>query len=218
MRKSFSVRTDIPQKVPIVFKKRAGDLFMFEIKKECTNFLRNVQKGLKIVQNLDTRLLCFLRQKCAYFAIFGTQLHIYCDFFYWNLKELQDPWWRIWPLNDSAIFGIHSTSQKKERKFFCLPLPPIFNLRWFECLLFDEGPLTCWMSVLRVPSLAGCQFLEGPLTCLDVMWSLFWSKLDLKMKIWPTSGRFGENCLLKLVLVCLILTQWWNKKMTLLPL
>ena len=75
-----------------------------------------------------------------------------------------------------------------------------------------EGPLTCWMSVLRVPSLAGCQFLEGPLTCLDVMWSLFWSKLDLKMKIWPTSGRFGENCLLKLVLVCLILTQWWNKK------
>ena len=75
-----------------------------------------------------------------------------------------------------------------------------------------EGPLTCWMSVLRVPSLAGCQFLEGPLTCLDVMWSLFWSKLDLKMKIWPTSGRFGENCLLKLVLVCPILTQWWNKK------
>ena len=46
-----------------------------------------------------------------------------------------------------------------------------------------EGPLACWMSVLRVPSLAGCQFLEGPLTCLDVMWSLFWSKLDLKMKI-----------------------------------
>ena len=27
-----------------------------------------------------------------------------------------------------------------------------------HCLLFDEGPLTCWMSVLRVPSLAGCQF------------------------------------------------------------
>ena len=68
------------------------------------------------------------------------------------------------------------------------------------------------MSVLRVPTLAGCQFLEGPHTCLDVMWSLFWSKLDLKMKIWPTSGRFGENCLLKLVLVCPILTQWWNKK------
>ena len=77
---------------------------------------------------------------------------------------------------------------------------------------FQEGPHTCWMSVLRVPTLAGCQFLEGPHTCLDVMWSLFWSKLDLKMKIWPTSGRFGENCLLKLVLVCLILTQWWNKK------
>ena len=44
------------------------------------------------------------------------------------------PWWRIWSLNDSAIFGIHDTSQKKDRKFFCLPLPPIFNLRWFECL------------------------------------------------------------------------------------
>ena len=40
----------------------------------------------------------------------------------------------------------------------------------------------------------------------------FWSKLDVKMKIWPTSGCFGENCLLKLVLVCPILTQWWNKK------
>ena len=133
MRKSFSVGTDIPQKVPIVFKKRAGDLFLFEIKKECTNFLRNVQKGQKIVQNLDVRLLCFLRQKCAYFAIFGTQLHN-CDLFYWNLKELQDPWWRIWSLNDSAIFGIHNTSQKKDRKFFCLPLPPIFNLRWLECL------------------------------------------------------------------------------------
>ena len=79
MRKSFSVGTDIPQKVPIVFKKRAGDLFLFEIKKECTNFLRNVQKGQKIVQNLDVRLLCFLRQKCSYFAIFGTQLHN-CDF------------------------------------------------------------------------------------------------------------------------------------------
>ena len=26
------------------------------------------------------------------------------------------------------------------------------------------------------------------------------------------SGRFGENCLLKLVLVYLIPTQWWNKK------
>ena len=70
-----------------------------------------------------------------------------------------------------------------------------------------EGPLTCWMSVFR-----------GTLTCLHVMWSLFWPKLDLKMKIWPTSGCFGENCLLKFVFVCLILTQWWNKKMTLLPL
>ena len=56
MRKSFSVGTDIPQKVPIVFKKRAGDLFLFEIKKECTNFLGNIwnpqyitEEGLKIL-------------------------------------------------------------------------------------------------------------------------------------------------------------------------
>ena len=43
-------------------------------------------------------------------------------------------------------------------------------------------------------------------------WSLFWSKLDLKTKILPTSGCFGENCFLKLVLVYLIPTQWWNKR------
>ena len=101
MRKSFSVGTDIPQKVPIVFKKRAGDLFLFEIKKECTNFLRNVQKGQKIVQNLDVRLLCFLRQKCAYFAIFETQLR---DGEFDHQK-------------DSAIFGIHNTSQTKVNSF-----------------------------------------------------------------------------------------------------
>ena len=44
------------------------------------------------------------------------------------------PWWRIWSLNDSAIFGIHNTSQKKRKIFFYLPVPPNFNLRWFECL------------------------------------------------------------------------------------
>ena len=83
----------------------------------------------------------------------------------------------------------------------CLQIwPPLALVANLATLLF-EGPLTCWMSVFR-----------GTLTCLDVMWSLFWPKLDLKIKIRPTSGRFGENCLLKLVLVCLILTQWWNKK------
>ena len=71
----------------------------------------------------SVHILQFLGHNCTYIVIF-----------YWNLKELQDPWWRIWSLNDSAIFGIHSTSQKKDRKFFCLPLPPISNLRWFECL------------------------------------------------------------------------------------
>ena len=85
-------------------------------------------------------------------------------------------------------------------------------LKWSDNCLTIYRQTIFWGLVLRVPSPAGCQFLEGPLTCLDVMWSLFWSKLDLKMKIWPTSGRFGENCLLKLVLVCPILTQWWNKK------
>ena len=107
---------------------------------------------------------------------------------------------------------------RKSRQIFIrdkIASPHLLDVKIGSPHLLDvsfEGPLTCWMSVLRVPSLAGCQFLEGPLTCLDVMWSLFWSKLDLKMKIWPTSGRFGENCLLKLVLVCPILTQWWNKK------
>ena len=106
--------------------------------------------------------------------------------------------------------------RKSRQIFICdkIASPHLLDVKIGSPHLHDvsfEGPLTCWMSVLRVPSLAGCQFLEGPLTCLDVMWSLFWSKLDLKMKIWPTSGRFGENCLLKLVLVCPILTQWWNK-------
>ena len=34
---------------------------------------------------------------------------------------------------ESAIFGIHNTSQTKVRIFSLLQLP-IFNLRWFECL------------------------------------------------------------------------------------
>ena len=80
---------------------------------------------------------------CALIVLSATKVCVFCNFwdtiaqlwfFYWNLEELQDPWWRIWSLNDSAIFGIHNTSQKKGRKFFCLPLPPIFNLRWLECL------------------------------------------------------------------------------------
>ena len=50
----------------------------------------------------SVRILQFLGHNCAYIVIF-----------YWNLKELQDPWWRIWSLNDSTTFGIHNTSHKK---------------------------------------------------------------------------------------------------------
>ena len=133
MRKSFSVGTDIPQKVPIVFKKRAGDLFLFEIKKGMCKFSQKCTKRPKNCTKFG----------CALIVLSATKVCVFCNFwdtiaqlwfFYWNLKELQDPWWRIWSLNDSAIFGIHNTSQKKDRKFFCLPLPPIFNLRWLECL------------------------------------------------------------------------------------
>ena len=113
------------------------------LKKECTNFLRNVQKGLKIVQNLDARLLCFLRQKCAYFAIFGTQLHIYCDFLLKSeSKELQDPWWRISSLKDSATFGIHNTSQKKDG---------FLNPRWFECLEIPATMMLSWLVLNLYP-------------------------------------------------------------------
>ena len=58
----------------------AGDLFLFEIKSGMYKFSQKCTKRPKSVQNLDVRLLCFLRQKCAYFAIFGTQLRVYCDF------------------------------------------------------------------------------------------------------------------------------------------
>ena len=70
------------------------------------------------------------------------------------------------------------------------------------------------MTVLWIPSLTRCQFLMDTLTCSMPRGPYFGQigNWDLKMKIWPTSGLFGENRLLKLVLVCLILTQWWNKK------
>ena len=100
---------------------------MYKFSQKCTKRPKNCTKfGYALIVLSATKV-------CIFCNFWHTIAHI-LGFFYWNLKELQDPWWRIWPLNDSAIFGIHSTSQKKERKFFCLPLPPISNLRWFECL------------------------------------------------------------------------------------
>ena len=142
---------------------------------------------------------------------------IFCNFCFWAIF-IKTPVAALQLDSEILLRGQFESLKKKKHPVILYPFPSRGSSVTYGCLskkntlLFDEGPLTCWMSVLRVPSLAGCQFLEGPLTCLDVMWSLFWSKLDLKMKICPTSGRFGENCLLKLVLVCLILTQWWNKK------
>ena len=82
---------------------------------------------------MDARLLWFLLQKCPYFAIFGTQLHIYCDFLLKSeSKELQDPWWKIWSLNSNIWNSQYITEERKI--FFYLPVPPNFNLRWFECL------------------------------------------------------------------------------------
>ena len=90
-------------------------------------------------ENLDARLLWFLRQRCAYFAIFETQLRINGEFDHQK---------------DSAIFGIHNTSQIKVR-IFSLPRSPIFNLRWFECLkipvtMFTEEWLN-FFSLLHPP-------------------------------------------------------------------
>ena len=81
----------------------AGDLFLFETKSGMYKFSQKCTKGLKNVQNLDARLfiLWFLRQKCAYFAIFETQLR---DGEFDHQK-------------DSAIFGIHNTSQTKVNSF-----------------------------------------------------------------------------------------------------
>ena len=98
---------------------------MYKFSQKCT-------KGLKNVQNLDARLLWFLRQKRAYFAIFGTQLRVYCDFPKSEritgsmMENLITKWFsNIW--NSQYI--------TEERKiFFYLPVPPNFNLRWFECL------------------------------------------------------------------------------------
>ena len=72
-------------------------------KKGMYKFSQKCTKGLKNVQNLDARLfiLWFLRQKCAYFAIFETQLR---DGEFDHQK-------------DSAIFGIHNTSQTKVNSF-----------------------------------------------------------------------------------------------------
>ena len=60
----------------------------------------------------------------------------------------------------------------------------------------------------------------GTLLTLNVLiFNIFTKSSDLQQSfpakpflISKQSGRFSENCLLNLVLVCPILTQWWNKK------
>ena len=116
-----------------------GTYSCFETKSGMYKFSQKCTKGLKNVQNLDARLLWFLRQRCAYFAIFETQLRINGEFDHQK---------------DSAIFGIHNTSQIKVR-IFSLPRSPIFNLRWFECLkipvtMFTEERLN-FFSLLDPP-------------------------------------------------------------------
>ena len=76
--------TDHKSSLKRAYFQKAVTLFDFVIVMENLysnhNICRNVQKGLKIVQNLDTRLLCFLRQSvhillflghnCTYIVIF----------------------------------------------------------------------------------------------------------------------------------------------------
>ena len=115
MRKNFSVGTDIPQKssnsfqetcrgpIPVWDKKG-----MYKFSQKCTKRPKNCTKfGYALIVISATKV-------CIFFNFWDTIAHILW-FFYWNLKELQDPWWRIWSLNDSAIFGIHSTSQMKNK-------------------------------------------------------------------------------------------------------
>ena len=67
---------------------------------------------------------------------------------------------------DSEILlrGQFESLKKKKHPVILYPFPSRGSSVTYGCLskkntlLFDEGPLTCWMSVLRVPSLAGCQF------------------------------------------------------------
>ena len=77
MRKSFSVRTDIPQKVPIVFKQRAGDLFMFEIKKGMYKFSQKCTKRPKNCTKFGYALIVLSATKvCIFCNFWDTIAHI----------------------------------------------------------------------------------------------------------------------------------------------
>ena len=56
-----------------------------------------------------------------------------------------------------------------------------------------EDPLTCWMSDLRIPSVAGCQFLASLhfIGCHAVL-------ILVNIVSLPTFSRFGVYCLFKL--------------------
>ena len=99
----------------------AGDLFLFRDKKWNVQIFLEMYIRPKKCTKFGCALIVILRQRCAYFAIFETQLRINGEFDHQK---------------DSAIFGIHNTSQTKVR-IFSLPRSPIFNLRWFECLKFQ---------------------------------------------------------------------------------
>ena len=81
------------------------------------------------------------------------------------------------------------------------------------------------MSILRIPTLALCEFLEDThatslAVCHHSSSCLFWSKFYLRMEIWPTSGVFPKFCffwnfsqfnrLRKVLYFPFSQSVWWN--------
>ena len=99
-------------------------------------------------------LICIIQyiQRDIYFnkiTNFGFFCSSFSNFFCWvitafliSVKELQDPWWRISSLKDSATFGIHNTSQKKDG---------FLNPRWFECLEIPATMVLSWLVLNLYP-------------------------------------------------------------------
>ena len=94
---------------------------------------------------------------------------------FWNNLENWQSSGKIWVVLNvlgqlTRYFSVIRAKTFRTRKNF-----PGSNATLLPRFLGLWGPLTCWMSVLRVPSLAGCQFwgsphlhnvsFEGPLTC-----------------------------------------------------
>ena len=133
---------------------------MYKFSQKCT-------KGLKNVQNLDARLfiLWFLRQKCAYFAIFETQLR---DGEFDHQK-------------DSAIFGIHNTSQTKVNSFL-----EFFYWR-------KRRPWTKKGTHIQKRSPVGPRYPEGdPFGNNASVGSLFWVSICSSAACFPGSGLNEE--------------------------